>query len=47
MWQDAISLYMLSRANQENWLLFEKFKGSYLLKRKKKTVGVICKIAAC
>ena len=41
MWQDAISLYLLSRANQENWLLLEKLKINYSLKRKKQPVGVI------
>ena len=46
--QDAISLYLLLRVNQGKWLLFavwkwllfEKLKGNYSLKRKKQPVRV-------
>ena len=41
IWKDAISLYLLLRVNQGNWLLFEKLKGNYSLKRKKQSVRVI------
>ena len=34
MWQDAISLYLLSRVNQGDGLLLEKLKGSYSFKKK-------------
>ena len=48
IWQDAISLYLLLRVNQGKWLLFavwkwllfEKLKGNYSLKRKKQPVRV-------
>ena len=43
IWQDSISLYLQSRINQWDWLLFEKLKGNYSLKRKKQPVRVIRK----
>ena len=43
IWQDAISMYLLLRVNQGKWLLFEKLKGNYSLKRKKQPVKVIRK----
>ena len=42
MWQDAITLYSLSRVNQGDWLLFEKLKGNYSLERKKYPLRVTC-----
>ena len=47
IWQDAISPYLLSRANQGNWPLFEKLKGNYSLKKKKRTLSYSWKIAVC
>ena len=43
IWQDAISMYLLLRVNQGKWLLFEKLKRNYSLKRKKQPVKVIRK----
>ena len=43
IWKDAIWLYLLLRVNQGNWLLFEKLKGNYSLKRKNQPVRVIRK----
>ena len=39
--KDAISLYLLLRVNQGNWLPFEKLKVNYSLKRKKQSARVI------
>ena len=41
VWQYVISLFLLLRVNQRNWLLLEKLKGNYSLKRKKQPVRVI------
>ena len=41
IWQDAISPYLLLKVNQGNWLLFEKLKGNFSLKRKKQPLRVI------
>ena len=41
MWQDPVSLYLLSRVNQGDWPLFEKLKGNCSLKIKKKQMRVI------
>ena len=45
MWLGAISLYLLSRVYQGDWLIFEKLKWNYLLKRKKQPVRVIPEIS--
>ena len=42
-WKDAISMYLLLRVNQGKWLLFEKLKRNYSLKRKKQLAKVIRK----
>ena len=40
IWEDAISLFLLLRVSQGKWLLFEKLKGNYSLKRKKQSVRI-------
>ena len=41
IWKNAISLCLLVRVNQGNWLLLEKLKGNYSLNEKKQPVRVI------